>query len=439
MKLNNTPRVVLLVFGAALAVRGTVLWRLSDHPESLLRADSVSYLAPAHTLADNGVFATDAGPELSRTPFYPAFLAAHLRLSDDPRFPAATQIVLDAGTAALVSLTALSLTASPAAGALGLLYALDPVAAVHAPLILSETLFTFLLTLCVLMLLRAGAQPQRPKLIAVAGLCLGAATMVRPLSYYLWIPWSLALAWAWKDRFKKLALVFALCAAVLPAGWCCRNLYLSGHYEFSTITGVNALIWEAAGVEAAVDKTDLATARQALAAEMERRHPGPFTDKFEESHARTRLALKYLAAHPAALLKFQTVTTAKTLLGSGLDEVAKVLSPGRPMPSEESIIYSVTGSGTFALMRQRPELWLPLVTTGLILALTYALGALGVWSLWRLKRRYEASVLLVPIAFQLALAGGGWSYYRFRLPMLPLIAVLAAVPWEGALKPKKRA
>ncbi len=435
---SKNIRAAVLVFCAGLALRLPFFWNMAERPESLMRPDSATYLIPARSLLDQHSFSSQAGPEISRTPLYPIFLAAHLQLWDNPMGPAASQIVLDAGTAGLVSLAAIALTGSTAAGALGLLYALDPVAAVHAPLILSEPLFTFLLTLCVLILLRMG-ETVRPAPVALAGLCLGAATMVRPLSYYLWIPWALALAWSWRERFRKWALVFAVAATLLPAAWCGRNWAVTGHFEFSTITGVNALLWEASGVKAAVDKTDLATARDDLMAQVSREHPEGFGDDFELSHARTKLALKFIFAHPRALLKFQMVTTAKTLLGPGLDEVAKGLLPGRPLPSEESLIYAIGGSGTAALLKERPQLWLALVTTGLVLFLSYGLGALGAWTLWRRRLVPQAAVLIPPIAFMLALAGGGWSYYRFRLPLMPLLAILGAVSWERAGKTKKSA
>jgi hypothetical protein len=32
--------------------------------------------------------------------------------------------------------------------------------------------------------------------------------------------------------------------------------------------------------------------------------------------------------------------------------------------------------------------------------------------------------------YLLILSGGGWSYYRFRIPLMPLFALLAAVPFQ---------
>lgn len=420
-------RLPWLVFAAALGARLPLWWSMSRQPDSLTRPDTATYAEPARHLSRGEGFLSQGRPELSRTPGYPAFLAAHELLGlDRPAAVALTQVVLDAGTAALVALAAGLVGAHPAAWALGLLYAFDPVAAAHAPLLLTETLFTFLLALCVLLLLRGGA--------AAPGLCLGAATLVRPITLYLWLPWSLALAASLKGRARRAALVFAAAAALLPALWCARNRAVAGHFEYSTITGVNALSWEAASVRAALDGTSLEDGRRKVAEEFSRRYPDPVADPFEVSRLRRRLARVIVLSHLGQTARLHLVSTVKMLFGPGLDLVAQALSPGEPLPSEESLVYSVAGAGTFAVLKARPHLWGVLVTTGLVLTLCYGLGAFGALRLWRLGRRFESAVLLSPLAYLLLLSGGGWSYYRFRIPLMPLLAILSA----GALEKKRR-
>jgi hypothetical protein len=52
---------------------------------------------------------------------------------------------------------------------------------------------------------------------------------------------------------------------------------------------------------------------------------------------------------------------------------------------------------------------------------TYPLALLGAWKLGR-----TGVHLVVPLVYLIVISGGGWAYYRFRVPMMPLLAVLAA-------------
>lgn len=425
-------KAVLAVFACALIVRAGVLVRLSGRPDALLRTDSKTYLLPARNLLARGVFSSEQAPpyapEPKRTPGYPLFLAACMAVSPSPAFSAAVQAAFDAATAALAGLAAALISGNPAAAFAGLLYALDPASAAQAPLILSEPIFTFLLALAVVLLLGEKETP-RTAAAAACGLCLGLATLVRPISLYLWLPWSAALAWSWPGRWRKRALAFAAAAALLPAAWCARNAALFGSFEFSSITGLNALLWEAAAVQATADGVPLETGRQAMKDELKRRHPGEFSGPFDESHARAALAREVVLRHPLAAARLHAVSTLKMLLGPGLNEIAKALSPDAPLPSEESMITSMSGAGTFAVLKARPRLWVVLVTEGLILGATYLLAVLGAWRLWLGRRRLEAAAVAVPLLYLLVLSAGGWSYYRFRLPLLPLLIMLGAAAW----------
>lgn len=413
---------LLSVFLAAFIPRLALWVNLAGSPGSLLRPDSISYLAPADGLLKGGEFlGVDGAPDAQRTPGYPLFLAAHRLFSASPLWPGLTQCVLDAATAVLTASVAASLVAHPLAWTAGFLYALDPVAAAHAPLLITEALFGFLLTLCAFLLLNAGNW----RLAAASGMALGAAVLTRPVALYLCLPWTLAAAFFWGLRRWAWAAAFCLFAAAPPVFWCLRNATVFGSFEFSSMSGINLYFWEGAAVQAAVEGRPFAETRAALEKKDAAEAPaaeGPF----EASRRRRALAAGIFAEHPAVVLRLHAVAAVKMLAGPGLDLLAEVLWPGRPLPAASvTPAHRLAGSGTRALLKERPVLWGLLAFTMALLAALYALAAGGAWLFWRGRLR-AALLVAVPAAYLLAISSWSFAYYRFRLPMTPLLAALAA-------------
>ena len=80
--------------------------------------------------------------------------------------------------------------------------ALDPLSLFHAPMLLTETLFTILLLAALLAAMRmlGSERAVRFAWAALAGVLLAAATHVRPVSYYLSAPLAIAAGIAlWRN------------------------------------------------------------------------------------------------------------------------------------------------------------------------------------------------------------------------------------------------
>ena len=435
MKLARRPW--LLVFFVALTARLPLWLNLAQHPEALLNPDSSSYIMPAKNLLSQGVYSTSENspylPDAERPPGYPLFLAAHFLILDNIIWPSATQIVIDAGTAAMVSIAASCLNPHPAAWMVGLLYALDPVACAHAPLLLSEVVFTFFLTLSLLLLLRAGEEPRDPTPIALSGLCLGGATLTRPISVYLWLPWSLALAWAWPHRFKRQACLFAATALLLPAFWCARNWTNWRSFSFNPVRVADAMFWQAAAIQASIEGISMDDSRAKLANEFRQLYPKPSENSVEESRLLHAFARKIVVTHPMQAIKLYPISVLKMLLSPGLDLIAKAIWPNQSVPNKQSLVNKVMGLGTLAILEQRPLLWIVGGWVCLLLGLNYGLAALGFWRLYMGRQRFVLAACLVPIVFLVMVSSGGWVYYRHRIPILPLLEVLAAASGIRAL------
>ncbi|MBI4375146.1 MAG: glycosyltransferase family 39 protein [Elusimicrobia bacterium] len=425
-------KAALLAALAAFCLRLALWSRLQPFDQAWLRPDSAGYLELAKELRHGRFSAmTPAGlaPEANRTPVYPFFLSLHGPLLEQPRWPALSQIAIDAASAGLIAASA-GMLGAPALAA-GLIYALDPVVAGHSLLILTETLFTFWLVLSLFALTRGG--PEKIPWLAISGLSLGAAALTRPIAAYLWLPWVIALYWAWGRRARRALAIFALCAVALPALWCGRNALVFGRFRLSMISGLNLFYWEAPAVLAASEGISFGEALAKLIADFERTHPSrPSSDPFAESDLRSAFALDVMRSHPARVAQVHAAAAVKLWLGPGLDLVAEQLWPGERLDKIESSAHGVTGRGTLFLMRQRPALrwWLAAIMAWL--AGCYLLAALGLRALLRNHGAAFAASWLTPLAYLALLSTGGWCYYRFRVPLWPAIALLAAAGLSAA-------
>lgn len=427
-----TRRTTALVFLIAAAARLALWAAMRDYPAAYLRPDSADYLRLAGDLLGRGAFGTDALPETFRTPGYPALLAL-LRLAwADPRWAALLNVVLDSCAAALVAATAGRLAPGRWSWTAGLLYALEPAAAGHAALVLSEAPFNLALTLGLHALLRAGPE-ARPRWAAAGGLALAAAALIRPVALYLWIPLALTLASLWGRRGAPALLGFLLGAVLPVALWCLRNLALFGHFAFTSLPGTNLLLYEASAVKSAAEGGSSASAARALQEEFARENPGPITNPFERSRLQSAHARRYLFAHPGAALRAHAAAALKLLAGPAIDLIDEELAPGRARPPQAESGAGASGRGTLALARERPALGGLLIFAWAWLAAAYAAAAAGARRLWA-GARFGAAVILTAAAYLLAVSVGGWAYYRFRVPLWPCVCLLAA----GAFSPGPR-
>ena len=230
---------LLAVVAAALLLRvgAAELW----HPP--VTADAADYRGLSVRLAEGEGYVTASGrPTSWRPPGYPAFLAVLHRAGwETPR--AARRVQAVAGAAAVAGAFWVgSLTAGPTVGLMAALFtAVDPAQLFAVSRLLSEVLFTLLLVLGTGCLLRAWRAPAGAAAWAgLAGLVLGAGILVRGalLGYPLLAAGALLVApgrdgaasapgargggGGWMRRVAPAAALLATTALVL-APWTARN------------------------------------------------------------------------------------------------------------------------------------------------------------------------------------------------------------------------
>lgn len=228
--------------------------------------DSKEYIALAKELVSNGRFFRTGvyenigrldTIEIIRTPGYPLFLVPGILLNNIDLVVIALQIILSCFTVYLTYRIALILFNNENAALVGaFLFAIDPMSVFYTIYILTETLFTFLVTLFAYFLLEY-LQDRRLKHLIIASLALAAAIFVRPVAYFLplFLTISAILYFALTYRqnkisFQHIAIFFFLAMGPLFL-WQARNYVTTGYSGFSAITDINLYFYNGAAVTAA--------------------------------------------------------------------------------------------------------------------------------------------------------------------------------------------
>ncbi|MGH7194426.1 MAG: glycosyltransferase family 39 protein, partial [Candidatus Saccharimonadales bacterium] len=144
---------ILLILGLACVLRlATPLLALAFASETPLfrEPDSFGYLDVAKQLASTGRFAIDGKPEIVRTPGYPLLLSIGVLARHVNAVTFGVQIALGCITVWLVfRLGLLCFADRRAALAAAALLACEPLSVLYASKLLSETVFTTLVTLAI--------------------------------------------------------------------------------------------------------------------------------------------------------------------------------------------------------------------------------------------------------------------------------------------------
>ena len=337
--------------------------------------DSYDYVQNAQALVDDGVWEF-----WRRPPGYPLFLIEAGALKPGGQINLNSVLLLQG----LLGLVACGLTFWGARRLLGdsaarwavLLIALDLTSMVYGNLMLSECLFTTLLTASLLCTLVG----QTPRATAGAALLLAAACYVRPVGLVLAFLWPLML-WVVLRNRKKAAVFFSV-VWLLLLPWFVRQKVEFGAFMFSGITHENPLVHNAAYVLAEIEGAPVADVQQRLIESV------PF-------HQWPSKGYEILLAHPFVFLYTVAKGVPFTLLSPGPYAFQAMF------PSGASWFH--TAGAVFACLFW---VWLPFTA--------YAI-------------REKAGLFLLATALYLIVIPGPQGRSRFRVPAVPALAICAAI------------
>jgi hypothetical protein len=266
MPTRRTQRLLgPLIAAAVIRVAAMALLVVRNGTSALALADTNSYLEPGRNLLLHGRFIADGVPDLLRTPGYSIFLA--MTSLGGLSAAAVANLILSVFSVFLVWRLGRAVFDDEriALGA-AWIFALEPISVIFSFVLLSETLFLALLLLS-LERLAIFLREHQLRALAVGGLWLAAATLVRPVTYYLPVVLSLGLflvlARVRGLRWKAPAV---LLISVLPwlAAWQIRNWVEANYGGFSSVREVNLYFFDASEVTARVEHRELIDVRTEL-------------------------------------------------------------------------------------------------------------------------------------------------------------------------------
>jgi 4-amino-4-deoxy-L-arabinose transferase-like glycosyltransferase len=407
---------LLVVASLALLLR-LAAFAAADRPAQLFWfPDSAEYDQLAWNLVAHGAYSLEAAapwtPDLTRTPVYPFFVAGCYYLAGHRSAVAvAVQIGLSVATVLLLWIIGRRFFPAPAALAGAGFLAIDPLSIHYTILLLSETLFT-LLFLGSLYGVLAYLRWPGWAWASAAALLTGLAILCRPIAVF-WplalLPGALLLAWRGRS-WRPLGHfgVFVAGAAVVVGPWILRNERVGGLAVLTTVPAIN-LYYHRAGVLVAeqqgidVDEARLLLAKR-LREAVDREHLTPQ----QEYHLMLRWGEEIVAAAPGQYVGAHVGAVGRMFLRD------PVRSPITGLDCTESY-------------------WLEMA----FLTFVYGLGLVG-FSGGLCRPGRLPYVLLAGVLAYFAVLSGPEAYDRFRVPIMPAIALLAGVGLTTVLIPFQR-
>ena len=291
----------------AAALRMTILANTGGLAPQIV--DEQHYLTLAAGLVERGELSFEPGmPTSIRPPLYPAFIAGVWNVTDVGRLQPVrfAQILLGLWTALLVYQLGLALFNPKVAMAAGAVTAFYPSLIISNFLLLTETLFTFLLVAMIFAVVRT---IQRPSALgsALVGVLLGAAALTRSV---LW-PFPLLLAPLMfvalpGTRVSRMTFAVLMIAGYVGAvgPWALRNTRLQGVLTIvDTMGGMNLRMgnYEYTPEDRMWDAVSL-TGDRSWTHGLREELPGVHTEGERERWARAK-AFAYMREHPGITLR----------------------------------------------------------------------------------------------------------------------------------------
>ena len=368
------------------------------------------------------------GPDLDRTPVYPLFVA--LFGAGWERVPVVlfAQHLLVLVTGYLTWRWAHDrLGATAAAVAAFAIVAFDLTTMTYATYLLTETLFTFFLT-AALYLWPAKDDGHSLVRAALAGTSWGLATLTRPITFYFG-PLAIVLAALVAVRRRSVLgqiLVATIAGGIVVGAWMHRNELRCGHAIISTIEGENLLYYRAALVSLPEGKSVDEWRKELRVATAE--------GSYDRSDPHQAAMLDVVKKHKAFELMIQNPLGLHRPLVLGLPRL--LFSPNR------SYLYRLLGiehdawdlnaldSRSFVGKVFSLET-IYLASSALYQALLLAVALVGM-AIGLRRREPWVVVPAVALVYLVVISSGLETHARFRVPLIPVLAVLAARAFVAA-------
>jgi 4-amino-4-deoxy-L-arabinose transferase-like glycosyltransferase len=438
-RISNLQWTLGLIVIAAIALRLLVFAYIAHEPRKFYTYDSDGYDRRAMNLLRYGVFASEKAPpltpDLDRTPVYPVVLAGVFAAAGHtPAAAILLQILLAGVTALLTYGLARELGLSARVGLLAaLIVAIDPLSIMTTNYLLTETMFTTLLVGSAWTIVRFWNSGSWRWLL-LAALLVALTSLTRPISQFLPLALLPLFALAARKGQRRLWLaagaIFAVLSLALTYTWAYRNYRATGLFTLSTISDTNLIYYRARAVLAEAEGTSQDEAWDKLAARIERTAAQRGLSPAETIELQRQEALAIFTRYPGLTVKMLAKGVGRMLFDPGytitcaqLDRQSTAFDcfPGRSSMNEPGLVGKALGKfGQMTPVQQGTLLF-----STALLAILYLGAALGTLRLFQERRWLILGLLFLLIAYFVGLSAGGETNSRFRIPVVPFLAILA--------------
>ena len=398
-------------------------WNQDVITDTILIGDGAQY----HEIAVgflNGTPLQETNWETDRTLGYPYFVTAIYAISNNSIWLVfAIQTLMNILMVPMVYWAAREIFSSRRSGNLAAAtFSLSAISVAWASRYLyTETLFTLFMLIFLIIFIKIW-QRDSLKWFLTLGIMLGLATIVRSvLQYFVIIPILIILL---QDRtFQRkaiLSVITVLGLVLIIAPFQLRNLNEYGHYTLSTISG-NVLSKSMVTAKARADGTDYYQARDNLKFATRDDISNPFdlsaTNKSLSLSSVKENSVDFAILYVQGIISFMIGTEKSSYIYVIFNQDRPVLdSPHNAETFSERIIRNIKDT-------QKEYFLIPILILKLLVE--YVAVALGLIILLRRKQKTMALLFVLTIAYFILATGFMGRAPRYKIPVLPLYAILA--------------
>ncbi|MCW3072735.1 MAG: hypothetical protein JWO44_2625 [Bacteroidetes bacterium] len=427
---GNKPLLIILLL--AFIIRLTLLITVFvKNPDGIYVYDSYGYWNLGYNMFHEGTFSQSENapldPDYYRTPVYPLFIAFAEMIGPEGFSIIILQIILSVLTCYIVYRLAEQITGNRfISNTAALIVALDLPSVAMTTIVLTETLFTFLMILSFYFFTRFLKNDQR-KDILYAAVFSGLLILCRPIAFcipLLFIAFILYKNIRSIKIFLRNTLLYGGIVLLVLSPWLARNKITFGHFFVSVIREHNLLNYQAAAVYAERYGRSLPGSQSILRWKTFREFKGnAYKQPYEYAAFIEKEALSVISDSPIIFMKQQVIQVGYFFLkptcayfeiqfghwGKGYNTIPKT--------------YKVFES----FFKRTSTVTIMLVLFQLLLmTLVYSACITGIIYMRKEKLLMICSLLILTILCFAVMNLPPVTEARFRVPVVPLIAIISA-------------
>ncbi len=438
MNLLRKSSLIIKLIGLAALARllffAVAIWVTGDI-QTFHSVDTQSYLEPARALANTGRFSIEGVPFVYRSPGYSIFLIPGIWVGQVEIITVLIQTLLSLVSIYLIYQIGLALFSCRQSALFGAaLFAFEPLGLLYNSAMVAETPFLTAFILGCYLLVRF-LQTEQGVYLYASALCIGIATYIKPVSYYLPIFLAMGMVLyglASKGRHLKYflhILIFLVLYAAVIGPWHIRNHHFTGYRGFSGSTEFNLYYVHRSAILAKKENSGYIeyNRKTGYYLEMDKiHHPARFPDtKGCRFNALGQKGKTVILQNLDVFLPIYFDGIIRILIDPGATNYLRVLQIHQDI---HTLIGEAVDMGLFNaifyFLKERPLVFWSNLFFGIFLLAYYFLGLVGVFTQYKHANILKILPVCIGLYF-LFIAGGAYSVSRFRMPIMPFICLFS--------------